>query len=91
MTKRDTSLPPDTAEATATAHNASVETHDFIPKHPGRPGWPRDLFHQRYREAVEATEPPHTIERLAANFHRLDGSLGIEPDSLRRLKRQHRT
>jgi hypothetical protein len=79
------------ASARGAAHNASVEAHDFVPKKAGRPEWPPALFAQRYREALAATEPPHTAERLAANFRRLDGSLGIEPDSLRRLKRKHRT
>jgi hypothetical protein len=55
----------------------------------GRPSWPQGLVARRYREAVKATPEPRTPSRIAEHFVRLDGSRGIEPDSLGRLLRQH--
>jgi len=54
----------------------------------GRPGWTQDLFDRHFQEAEAATDPPRSVERLAASFPRRDGTPGIEPDSLRRLIRK---
>lgn len=56
----------------------------------GRPPWRRSTFFERYQEAVDATPEPRTDTTIAANFRRLgkDGTLGIEPDSLARLRRK---
>lgn len=86
---RTTTAQAGTAAATAQAHSARVEAHDFVPVGPGRPKWPPGLFAQRFSEAEAATTPPRTTERVAANFERLDGARGIDPSSLRRPKRQH--
>ncbi len=61
-----------------------------VPGPVGRPIWDPELFHRRYREAVDATEEPQTTARIADNFRALDGHRGIEPNSLSRLLRQHR-
>jgi hypothetical protein len=55
----------------------------------GRPGWTQELFQARWREATEATGQPRTFERVAPNFRRLDGSLDIDPDHLRKLFKEH--
>ena len=91
MSKTRTVAHAGTGDAVAQAHGPAVEGHDFPPKRPGRPKWPPGLFAERYREAYAATTPPRTIERVAPNFRRLDGGHGIDPSSLRRLRRQHRT
>jgi len=54
----------------------------------GRPAWSKELFHRRYDEAVDATEAPRTPARVADHLRRLDGSRGIEPESLARLLRR---
>ncbi|MEJ7747896.1 MAG: hypothetical protein WKF56_01255 [Candidatus Limnocylindrales bacterium] len=56
----------------------------------GRPPWRRSTFAERYQEAVDATPEPQTDTTVAANFRGLgkDGTLGIEPDSLARLRRK---
>lgn len=79
------------ASVGAAAHNATVETHDFVPRRPGRPPWTRELFIERYREALAATAPPQTNARVADNFRKLDGEVGADPDYLRKLKRRYRT
>jgi len=71
------------------AESAGSEPPPPKPRRVGRPGWSPSLFHERYRDAVTATNPPRTPARIAANFRRLDDSLGIEPDSLARLRRRH--
>jgi hypothetical protein len=55
---------------------------------PGRPGWTQETFWTRYREAEEGTEPPRTNATVAANFQALDGTIGVDPDYLRRLRRR---
>jgi hypothetical protein len=57
---------------------------------PGRPGWTKDVFWARYREAEAATGLPRTEATLAANFQALDGSIGVDADHLRRLRRKFR-
>lgn len=51
----------------------------------GRPPWTAQLFWGRYREAVARVKPPHTYDALAPHFERLDGTIGTEPDYLRKL------
>ncbi len=72
------------------AGSAGSGTPPPTPGRRGRPAWSSELFRQHYREAVDATKPPRTPGRIAANFRRLDGLLGIEPDSLARLRRRFR-
>lgn len=55
----------------------------------GRPGWTRERFWTHYRDAVARTDPPHTRASIATHFEMLDGVMGIEPDSLRRLVRRY--
>lgn len=51
----------------------------------GRPPWTAQLFWGRYREAAARARPPHTYDALAPHFERLDGTVGTEPDYLRKL------
>ena len=55
----------------------------------GRPPWTRSLFRARLAEATEATPEPRTDGRIAEHFRglRQDGAIGIEPESLARLRR----
>lgn len=59
-------------------------------RRPGRPGWDPATFWRHYRDAEAATPEPRTEEDIADRFVRLDGTVGIDPDSLRRLRREHR-
>jgi hypothetical protein len=73
------------ATLTVAAHNESVP---FPRRGPGRPGWTRDLFEERWRAARAATDEPQTYAALAANFKAHDGMIGgLGGDQLRRLRR----
>ena len=74
MTKRDVTGRPASASVTAEAHPATVETHNFTPRRPGRPGWTEEQFIRHYRDALETTTPPQTNDRIAANFRALNGN-----------------
>lgn len=56
----------------------------------GRPGWTKTLFDERYSEAVALTGPPHTDDRIAANFRglRRDEALSVDPEHLAALRRR---
>lgn len=54
----------------------------------GRPGWRPELFTARYRGARERAVPPHTYRSVAAHFVMLDGTVGADPDHLRKLVRR---
>jgi hypothetical protein len=54
----------------------------------GRPGWTPELFGARYRAARERATPPHTYRSVAAHFVMLDGTVGADPDHLRKLVRR---
>lgn len=54
-------------------------------RRPGRPAWTAELFHARYREARDHTDPPATSASIAANLEMLDGETGTDPDYLRKL------
>jgi hypothetical protein len=54
----------------------------------GRPGWTPELFAARYRAARERATPPHTYRSVAAHFVMLDGTVGADPDHLRKLVRR---
>lgn len=88
-------MAPGTGNAEGIAILERIERGDLPPgsevqrRGPGRPRWDKALLRSRYDEARRATEPPVTPGSIAANFRRLDGTRGIEPDSLARLLRQH--
>lgn len=63
------------------------DTSSDAPRGPGRPAWDPTEFWSRYEEAVAATRPPITAARIAEHFVQLDGTKGIDPDHLRKLKR----
>ncbi len=44
-----------------------------------------ELFWTAYREAVARVKPPHTYDAVAPHFERRDGTVGTEPDYLRKL------
>jgi hypothetical protein len=54
----------------------------------GRPGWTPELFAARYRVARELAMPPYTYRSVAAHFVMLDGTVGADPDHLRKLVRR---
>ena len=57
----------------------------LVPRRPGRPAWTRELYHARYREARDRTNPPHANAAIAANLEMLDRATGTDPDYLRKL------
>jgi hypothetical protein len=57
-------------------------------KRSGRPGWTKELFWDRYREACALVGPPHAHKDIAGSFRGLDGERGIDPDHFRRLLRR---
>ena len=77
-------LPPVTAKVRKPTSGAPV-AH---PRRAGRPGWTRELFWTRYRDALGRAEPPHTNAAIAAHLEMLDGEIGTEPDYLRKLVRR---
>lgn len=54
----------------------------------GRPPWERDEFLRHWNAAVAATPEPKTHAAIAEHFIRQDGTEGIEPGSLRKLRRR---
>jgi len=55
----------------------------------GRPGWTDAAFWAHWEQAVAKAGERPTIPAIAANFVALDGSEGIDPDHLRRLRKSH--
>ncbi len=74
--------------ATPTATSSETEATGVRARNAGRPGWTREPFWTHYRDAVARTDPPPTNASIAAHFEMLDGVMGIEPDSLRKLVRR---
>jgi hypothetical protein len=58
-------------------------------RRPGRPAWTAELFAVRYQAALERATPPHTYQSIADQFEMLDGSIGTDPDHLRKLMRRY--
>ncbi|MGC8635400.1 MAG: hypothetical protein ACP5VP_12245 [Candidatus Limnocylindrales bacterium] len=56
---------------------------------PGRPGWTDEDFWARYQEAQLRAKPPYTYRAIAPHFETLDGTLGTDPEYLRKLVRRH--
>lgn len=72
-------------ESTTPATHASVSGPR---RGPGRPGWTRDIFEERWRRTWAETHEPRTFTALAVNFVALDGAIGgVSGDHLRRLRR----
>jgi hypothetical protein len=73
------------------APHAAREVLDPIARErrPGRPGWTQELFWARYREAVARAAVPHTYQSIADQFETLDGSLGADPDHVRKLLKRY--
>jgi hypothetical protein len=55
----------------------------------GRPGWTVELFATRYQAAKARATPPYTYRSIAAHFEMLDGTVGADPDHLRKLVRRY--
>ena len=72
---------PDVGEARSSGRGAVARQSG----RPGRPAWTRDLFWARYRVACSSTPPPHTYRSVAPAFESLDGTVGIDPEHLRKL------
>jgi hypothetical protein len=62
----------------------------LAPRKPGRPGWTRRLFEEHWEAASRLTKEPKTIPNVADHFEALDGTSGIDSESLRVLVRRHR-
>lgn len=73
--------------ASATTSEAT-ETPRGRARNAGRPGWTPERFWTHYCDAVGRADPAHTNASIAAQFEMLDGVMGIEPDSLRKLVRR---
>lgn len=79
------------ARLTATAERRSARKPQRVRRGRGRPGWTASLYRQRRRDAEKLTPEPRTETAIAANFRGLNGAageLGIDPDSLARLRRK---
>jgi hypothetical protein len=60
-----------------------------VARRPGRPAWTAELFAARYQAALQRATPPHTYQSIADQFEMLDGSVGTDPDHLRKLIRRY--
>ncbi len=78
---------------------STVPDARLLPRRPGRPAWTRTLFLARWQEAarIAAADPDGPRRRLgrdpsladiAVVFRSLDGTQGMTPESLRRLRRR---
>ncbi len=78
---------------------STVPDARLLPRRPGRPAWTRALFLERWQEAASmaAADPDGPRRRLgrdpsladiAVVFRSLDGTQGMTPESLRRLRRR---
>ena len=56
----------------------------------GRPAWSIERFEEHWSEASANAAPSERMSDGAVCFRRLDNTIGIDPDSLRRLRRQMR-
>lgn len=66
-------------------------TRDATSGKSGRPGWDPDEFWRRWAKAEAATPEPRTAQRIAEHFVALDGTVGVDHDYLRALRRKHRS
>ena len=60
-----------------------------VARGPGRPGWTSELFSTRYQAALDRATPPYTHQSIADQFEMLDGSVGPDPDHLRKLLKRY--
>ncbi len=60
-----------------------------VARRPGRPGWTSELFSTRYQAAQGGATLPHTYQSIADQFEMLDGSVGTDPDHLRKLMKRY--
>jgi hypothetical protein len=58
-------------------------------RRPGRPAWTPASFIARYEEARGRATPPYTYGSIADQFEMLDGSIGTDPDHLRKLMKRY--
>jgi hypothetical protein len=72
----------------AHAANRDVDAAAVDPPRAGRPGWTPQLFAARYQAAKARATPPYTYRSIAAHFVMLDGTVGADPDHLRKLVRR---
>ncbi len=80
--------PSRTGEMSTAAHAVDADRRHAA-RAPGRPGWTSDLFALRYQAALERATPPHTYQSVADRFEMLDGSVGTDPDHLRKLMKRY--
>jgi hypothetical protein len=69
--------------------SAGTDTAPLDAPRLGRPGWTVELFAARYQAAKARATPPYTYRSIAAHFEMLDGTVGADPDHLRKLVRRY--
>jgi hypothetical protein len=79
---------PTATKPTARVADADRPAGAGATRRPGRPGWTRELFAARYQAALRRAAPPHTYQAIADQFEMLDGSVGTDPDHLRKLMKR---
>jgi len=62
----------------------------LAPQNAGRPKYRRGPFDERFERAFALAEEPKTNANIAAHFEGLDGTVGIDPEYLRSLRRKRR-
>ena len=75
--------------ARAEAADAEPADRRSAARGPGRPGWTSELFSTRYQAALDRATPPYTYRSIAGQFETLDGSVGADPDHLRKLVKRY--
>ena len=81
--------PPRTLSTVADVGDGGSFSADSAARRPGRPGWTSDLFSARYQVARDRATPPYTYQSIADQFETLDGSVGADPDHLRKLMKRY--
>ena len=80
--------PPKTLSTVAAGDGGSFNPGSAA-RGPGRPGWTSELFSTRYQAALDRATPPYTHQSIADQFEMLDGSVGPDPDHLRKLLKRY--
>lgn len=81
--------PRETASAPVQPADPGPHGSRTVVRRPGRPGWTPELFAARYQAALDRATPPHTYQSIADQFEMLDGSVGADPDHLRKLMKRY--
>jgi hypothetical protein len=80
---------PEARREPAEAAGQDPVDHANAVRGPGRPGWTSDLFSTRYQAALDRATRPYTHQSIADQFEMLDGTVGADPDHLRKLLKRY--